>query len=65
MKRIGHWPHANQCGAPSSCTCRSAEDPYASLRAPEHLRYAPCIPLEQSIRGALDYRRDRAHMEVD
>jgi len=65
MKRIGHWPYANQCSVPSSCTCRSAEDPYASPRALEELGWAPRIPLEQSIADALDYWRDRAHMEVD
>ena len=40
-------------------------DLYASPRALEELGWAPRIPLEQSIRDALDYWRDRAHMEVD
>ena len=41
------------------------EDLYASPRALEELGWAPRIPLEQSIADALDYWRDRAHMEVD
>jgi GDP-4-dehydro-6-deoxy-D-mannose reductase len=46
---------------------REGEQPdlYASPRALEELGWAPRIPLEQSIRDALDYWRDRAHMEVD
>ena len=46
---------------------REGEQPdlYASPRALEELGWVPRIPLEQSIRDALDYWRDRAHMEVD
>ena len=46
---------------------REGEQPdlYASPCALEDLGWAPRIPLEQSIRDALDYWRDRAHMEVD
>ncbi len=46
---------------------REGEQPdlYASPRALEELGWAPRIPLEQSIGDALDYWRDRAHMEVD
>ena len=46
---------------------REGEQPdlYASPRALEDLGWAPRIPLEQSIADALDYWRDRAHMEVD
>ena len=46
---------------------REGEQPdlYASPRALEELGWAPRIPLEQSIADALDYWRDRAHMEVD
>jgi len=46
---------------------REGEQPdlYASPRALEELGWVPRIPLEQSIRDALDYSRDRVHMEVD